>query len=208
MNTCSHCKTPFEQGDIPSPFCSDQCLFAAHPELIRPRDVNVRLTQEQKREATWEASLDARQRGYNFALLKPNAKAAGRRLIETWTGQSVLFLGASESCKTYLAYRLARVAHMKGNSVVHTSAEELRAAWLEERKTIEKARSADVLLLDDLGMENATDGWVSAVYDVLKHREDHERATLVTANRAREFFEERYGLPVANRLFRMEVVEL
>lgn len=208
MPLCPHCHSAFQTGPIAARYCSDECLYAAHPELTRPRDVNVKLTPDQKREAAWIASIDARQRNYQFALLKPNAQVAGRRLIEKWTGQSVLFLGASESCKTFVAYRLARVAHMNGSKVVHTSAEELRTAWLDDRKAIEKARAADVLLLDDLGMENATDGWVSAVYDLLKHREDHERATLVTANRAREFFAERYGAPVANRLWRMEIVDL
>lgn len=208
IRNCAHCRTVFPAGL--SRYCSDECMFAANPDMPRA-DARIALTPAQRREAQWEAQLDERQRGYDFGSLKPRAKTHGGTLVQRWTREapgSVLILGASEAGKTYVAYRLARVAFLRGWKVRHSTAETLRAKWLEERKSIQRAATADILLIDDLGMENTTDGWCSAVYELVKYREDHGLPTIVTANRTREYFADRYSTALANRLWRMEVVEL
>jgi DNA replication protein DnaC len=169
------------------------------------------ITPAQRRELAWQESLPARQRSFKHSLLKPITHAEGLARC-SYTGEySTLVLGPSESGKTYLAYRLARLAFLAGKDVIAMTADELRAKWLVEGggdKWLAKLKRVPFLLIDDLGMENASDGWRAAIYEVINKREEEGLPTVVTANKTREFFAKNYSTGLANRLWRMEVVRL
>jgi len=169
------------------------------------------LTPQQRRELAWQESLPARQRAFDHKLLKPITLAEGlaRR---AYSGEySALLLGPSESGKTYLAYRLARLAYLAGKDVLAMTADEMRAKWLIEGggdKWLARLKRIPFLLIDDLGMEAASDGWRAAIYEVINKREEECLPTVITANKTREYFGKNYSTGLANRLWRMEVVRL
>ena len=169
------------------------------------------LTPQMRREIVWQESLPSRQRGYSYELLKPPAKAAGAERRSYHGERSIILLGASESGKTFVAYRLARLAFLFGKDVIAMTADEARSKWLAEgggERWLNRIKKVPLLLLDDLGMENASDGWRAAVYEVINKREEEGLPCIVTANKTREFFASNYSTGLANRLWRMEVVRL
>jgi DNA replication protein DnaC len=217
LTLCRVCRQPVPPRamlggrSVQAQHCSDRCLFHEYPHLQPPRDRAVQLpllTPEQRRAMKWDDQLSARQRRYEFKLLKPLAQQAMQTYSSYQGEHSLLFIGASEAGKTYVAYRLARQAHLAGRHVIHRTAAEIRARWLKHERSIDAVKEAEILLIDDLGMENPTPGWTSDLYEVLRDREDEGLTTLITLNRIKSYYAEHYSTPFANRLWRMEMVNL
>ena len=185
-----------------------QTICESCAEKVTPMPL---ITPGMRRELAWQESLPSRQRTYSYDLLKPPAKAAGAERRSYHGERSIILLGASESGKTFVAYRLARFAFLAGKDVIAMTADEARSKWLAEgggERWLNRIKKVPLLLLDDLGMENASDGWRAAVYEVINKREEEGLPCIVTANKTREFFASNYSTGLANRLWRMEVVRL
>jgi hypothetical protein len=230
---CGGCGRVFE-GQF-SGFCSDQCLYDLYPELqakpTKSKTAEVEVTasdkatsngstlslaeqRQQRLLAVWQAGLDGRQRSYDFSKLKPKAKLIGAELLRSWQGEGVLLAGGSESGKTFVGYRLARSAFLQGRRVLCCSAAELRGWWLEDRNNLRPVHTVGFLLLDDLGMEDNSNGWCAGLYELLRAREldgvevGGRLSTIITVNKSRDFYASRYSNALANRLWRMKIVEL
>jgi hypothetical protein len=213
---CLRCSKPFEQEIIPfcppNAYCSDECLFADHPEkrhVPDGKEATPTLSNEQRRQAAWERMCPARYLAFEWEKLKPQAQKVARQLkAEGYQAapKGAVLHGASESGKSFLAYRLAWHLHMAGHEVrmvdVPTLWETI-AYHADERDDAEaRCKTSAVLLLDDLGMESASSGWVSALYRIIDRRERDGLPTILTTNKDAEYFRSAYGVPLANRLER------
>lgn len=211
---CERCGVQVEREinpfSIPR-YCSDDCLYAAHPELIPSnREVTPTLTPEQRRQAAWDLMCPARYQSYEWAKLKPAAQKAAARIkdlnLESKPAGLVLH-GASESGKSFLAYRVAYRLHMAGHSVTLMdvpSLWEIIAYDPDNRDDAEaRAKTSQILMLDDLGMESASTGWIAAIYRIIDRREREGLPTILTTNRDAAYFGTAYGSPLANRLERL-----
>jgi DNA replication protein DnaC len=116
-------------------------------------------------------------------------------------GDGLLFWGANGVGKTCAACVIAKEARRRGAPVLFTTAEGLRSAVLEKMPFsddmlfIDRARSVDVLLLDDLGKEHRGKGWSDSTFENLfRERSAARRTTLITTNLTLEQLAERYDL--------------
>lgn len=168
------------------------------------------LSWHARRELDWQNLIPPRQLAYNYDKLRPLAKhQIDKHNDFSGDNESIFITGASEAGKTYVAYRLARLAYMLGKSVIAMTAADIRAKWLKSPRWIdEDAKEVQVLLIDDLGMENASDGWRSELYTLLNRREERHLSTIVTTNRILDYFADHYATGTANRLRRMQQIEL
>lgn len=197
-------------------FCSDACMFQAFPDApSRPKSdtpANVpTLSWSQRRELDWQAMLPPRQQLYDFDKLRPRAQSAIVNYEHYDGKRAILLTGASTAGKTYVAYRLARLAFLAGVKVRCVTADGMRAKWLSEgggERYLDILKTTGLLLIDDLGMESASPAWCSVVYEVVNKREEENRPCIVTVNREPRYYTMNYSKGLANRLWRMEVVEL
>lgn len=70
----------------------------------------------------------------------------------------------------------------------------------EDRKRLEAAQRARVLVLDDLGAEMLHDGWKPTLDELVDIRWGERRRTIITTNLDTEAFRARYGSRIADRL--------
>lgn len=81
--------------------------------------------------------------------------------------------------------------------------EQLRGQDGSGREALDRAMSAPVLFIDDLGGERPTDWTLERLYLVLNHRYDWQRATIVTTNLDPVKLAEVIGERCVSRLFEM-----
>jgi DNA replication protein DnaC len=218
-HTCRRCGNPTTPLDVAGrtivrAHCSDECFYAEfpneRPRLDVPPDV-PQLSWHQRRELDWQAMIPPRQQAYDFHQLRPLAQAA-IRANEAYDGKrSMLITGASTAGKTYVAYRLARLAYLAGVKVRCVTADGMRAKWLSEgggERYLDMLKTTGLLLIDDVGMESASPAWCSVIYEVVNKREEEHRPCIITANREERYYAQNYSRGLANRLWRMEVVRL
>jgi hypothetical protein len=105
-------------------------------------------------------------------------------------GDGLLFWGANGTGKTSAAVLIALEARRRGASVLFTTAEGLRQAVLEKRvfdedqSVVERARSVDLLVVDDLGKEHPGEtGFTERLFEnLVRERCASQRVTIVTTN--------------------------
>jgi DNA replication protein DnaC len=216
---CRNCGKPTAPLDVAGrtiarAHCSDECFYTEFPSQRPPSDVSPlvpTLSWRQRRELDWQSMIPPRQQSYDFDQLRPMARAAVLQNAHYDGTQSILITGASEAGKTFVAYRLARMAYLSGIKVYCSTADKIRGKWLGEgggERLIAQLKSVGLLLLDDLGMENATEGWRSVLYEIINTREEENLPSIVTVNRVKDYYSKNYSTGLANRLWRMEVVTL
>ena len=127
------------------------------------------------------------------------AVALTEAYVEAPEGWLVL-CGPSGAGKTHLAAAMANRIIERGQPVmfmiVADLLDHLRAAYapdadLSYDKLFEQVRNAPVLVLDDLGGQNATDWAEEKLYQIVNHRYNTGAATIVTLARPLERLEER-----------------
>jgi len=208
-------------------YCSEKCQFGSHPSLKKPAQ-QIKLATEAERKAqaaiaraqAWLtcATVDgygfpARYQRFDLAQLSPSAREVARTSL-AWTptigGKGIGFMGRSEAGKSFIAAELARRLWMAGHDVSVCSMPALISALkgnaeLRDRSAmVERCKSAQIVLFDDLGMEEHTSNSLSALYAILQHREEHELANIYTCNLGGAGLQEKFAASPAlyNRLKR------
>jgi DNA replication protein DnaC len=144
----------------------------------------------------WETSVDripesAHDRVFGYC------KAMGRMLDD---GVGYLFWGPNGVGKTSAAVFLAMEARRHGAPVLFVNAESLRSGVLEKQAfrddvtLIDRARTVDVLVIDDLGKEHpGQTGFTERLFENLfRERSAARKTTFVTTNMSIEKLRERY----------------
>lgn len=135
----------------------------------------------------------------------PNGKVSG------WLAsghQTLLLASATPGLgKTYAAYAVGSKAVASGLTVEAYAAMEMLSALRpnpidpeEPAKVLADLLSCDLLILDDLGRENATSWAQEQVHHVLDVRLREERRTVITTNLTAADMGDRYGFPLLDRV--------
>jgi DNA replication protein DnaC len=135
----------------------------------------------------WKASLEG--------ILSPELKKVTSIFIDGVhehldDGVGFLFYGNNGIGKTGAACVIAKAVRRTGASVFYTTAESLRQAVLrnevfsEFQSTDDRAHTAELLVLDDLGKEHSgSTGWSETYWEnLIRVRNASKRSTIVTTN--------------------------
>ena len=119
----------------------------------------------------------------------------------------IVFVGPSGSGKTHLLEAIGRQFLDQGRTVryelVAHLLQRLRSSYSmnEESRVIEVCYGADVLLLDDLGLEKPSEWVVEQLTSLIDERWRNNRLLAVGTNESHITIEERLGPRIASRLF-------
>ena len=122
-------------------------------------------------------------------------------LLTVWTnqaeGQNLVIGGPIGVGKTHAGFAAARVPFGEGETVVyHPVGMLLRALHWENAdagQVMERACTAGVLYLDDLGVERSNDLAQDQLYDIINHRWSESLPMIVTSNLAPDDLREHLG---------------
>ncbi len=122
---------------------------------------------------------------------------------------SLMLMGNTGLGKTHLSLAIARRVIDKGFTVLYGSTQDfLRAVESEhfgraqeENDTLSMLLQADLLILDDLGVEFNSDFYVSSVYNVINTRLNTEKPTIINSNLTVQEMEKKYSQRIVSRLF-------
>jgi DNA replication protein DnaC len=125
--------------------------------------------------------------------------------VSRWlaAGPRVLVMtGPSRTGKTTAAYAIGNDAHGRGKIVEAWTAGDLSDALKPDRDpgVYDRAASADLLILDDLGADRVTDWWLEQLYRLADARCANERRLIVTTNLEYDNLVGLYGNRVVERL--------
>lgn len=188
-----------------------QVQSAAKAKLERDRQLRESAA-ERAMEARWVEVMPARYASYGL-IGHPDgqAAAAAMRWIDEEpyledVGSNLIITGAVGVGKTGLAAATLKTVHWQGALVEYANVPEffgriLGYNFAAKRAEILRLQEADVLLLDDLGAEKATEWSASVIYEVVEYRYRSGAPTIVTTNLAKPELREAVGDRVVSRLF-------
>ena len=110
-----------------------------------------------------------------------------------YKGQGLLFTGSVGSGKTFLASAIANYCLNKNKQVLFTVVpdllDEIKATYdrnnpnnIDESIILNQARTAELLILDDLGVHNYTDWTVNKIYSILNYKVNNQMPVIITTN--------------------------
>jgi len=117
--------------------------------------------------------------------------------------RALLLAGPSRTGKTTAAYAIANVASSLGMWVEATTAADLVVASkpsADDPTGWQLAVGCELLILDDLGAERATDWWLEQLGRLADARTVHNRRTIVTTNASHRQLTAIYGDRIVERL--------
>lgn len=123
-----------------------------------------------------------------YWTVEPDEVAAGK-IRET--GKGFYFQGGNGTYKTLKACSIARAYLESGKSVKFVSSAMLMSEFRDamgdrsEHRVFAELYQADLLVIDDLGKENASEWTVSMLFNVIDGRYGHMRPVVVTSNYSR-----------------------
>ncbi len=132
-----------------------------------------------------------------------------KNYAENFNGkESIMLMGGTGLGKTHLSLSVASEVLNKGFYVYYSPADRLfgeiekeHFSFSGETPVLDKALSADLLIIDDMGTEFYTKYTFSAVYNVINDRLLRKKATIISTNLSVDELEDRYGARVVSRLF-------
>ncbi|NLL91972.1 MAG: ATP-binding protein [Ruminococcaceae bacterium] len=124
------------------------------------------------------------------------------------SSDNLLMMGDAGLGKTHLALSIADALLKKGHNVIYCSAsnifKKVESEYFEDYKnsdTLDTLKTADLLIIDDLGAEYVNSFIVSAIYDIVNTRLVEKKSTIYTTNITKSpILESRYGEKVSSRL--------
>ncbi len=143
------------------------------------------------------------------------AKTFVRKYLEdSSTVSGLLFSGQVGSGKTFLSCCIANALLDKGCAVlfivVPDMLDRLRATYgahqalgYSEQDLLDEARTAPVLILDDLGAHNYTDWTRNKLYSIINYRLNYCLPTIITTNISLEDLEQFLGDRTTSRILQM-----
>ncbi len=123
------------------------------------------------------------------------------------TQDSFLLVGSTGLGKTHLSTATAVAIIEKGYEVVYKTVQSMLDDFEREqfgKGTYEDIRmyyEADLLIVDDLGAEMATQFTISCIYNVVNMRINNGKPTIMSTNLSQKELRERYADRITSRLF-------
>lgn len=124
-------------------------------------------------------------------------------------GESLLFIGRTGLGKTHLSLAIANVAAKNGAAVAYASAQDLvdraeRAKFGRDTggdaEFLQGALACDLLILDDLGTEFASQMAAATLFQVINTRLLERRSTIISTNLSSNELNDRYSERLASRV--------
>lgn len=131
-----------------------------------------------------------------------------KRVVRGAQEESLLLVGDVGLGKTFLASAIGNVALEAGRTVVYLTFGEfldlIRLHKFDDQEAymagIQRLYDADLIILDDLGAEKATEFAIQELFTLINTRMNRRRPMVVSSNLEPESFEETYGSRIASRL--------
>lgn len=186
---------------------------AMRPDLYEEADraemEAIRAVQAANRHLGYIRKRPRRYADALYATLYPEQDPRG--LVSGWWARgprTLVLAGPSRTGKTTAAYAIANTVHNLREWVIAWTAADLSAALKPDGdpNAYDHAVACDLLVIDDLGRERATDWWLEQLQRVVDARCSDERRLVVTTNAAPDPGEAydalvaRYGDPVIERV--------
>ena len=114
-------------------------------------------------------------------------------------GAGLLFYGEPDFGKTSSAIIIGKAALLEGFSVLFLPVDQIQSAIItkepfdEEQSLISRARSCDLLILDDLGLESSKEFGKSAIEGLIRYRSNRRLSTIITMNLTPKKLDSIYG---------------
>lgn len=141
---------------------------------------------------------------YNFEECWDYARRFGKQ------SRNLLLYGPPGLGKTFLSTCIAKSVSERGFSIAYDTAIAILGHYETEKfggadaqhaaRQLRKYRSADLLIIDDLGAEMTTSFTVSALYDLINGRLMAHRPMILNTNLMPGDFEKRYSPAIASRI--------
>lgn len=123
--------------------------------------------------------------------------------------KNILMFGKTGLGKTHLSLAIANQVIQKGYDVLYDSAVNYLMQIEKEhfgrddsgRDTLQSLLTADLLILDDLGVEYDTPFYTSTIYNIINTRLNRSLPTIVSTNLNHEGIQKKYDDRIVSRLF-------
>lgn len=157
------------------------------------------------REGQWRRAIPRRFHPARLDHVADHAQDTLRMWVDVKHERpNLLIFGPVGTGKTYAAVAALRAIHEHGATVamwaITTLVDALSPSAPDPHGTMEAAINADVLLLDDLGLERGTDWVQERVYEVVNLRWADQVPTIVTSNVTPDVLSQVLGARVWSRL--------
>lgn len=149
---------------------------------------------------------DSKQRGYTFAKDDDPTSAASitcRKYVKQWekfrrTNNGIMLYGSVGTGKTYLACCIANALIDEGvGAKVRKLSAMLNASTFKEREQeLNYLADVDLLIIDDLGMERATEYAQELVFTLIDDRMNSNRPLIITTNLSPKQMADTESLPL------------
>lgn len=194
------------------------CEPEKRAEFLRAREQGEKQKRLQARIEAMLAPCFRDARFDNFERLSPRAEKIYqfcRDYAESWPeqqrrGTSLLFFGPCGTGKGHLAAAIAHeimeryqatVIFDQFIEVVSRIKDGWRGQGETERQTLEKLWKADLLVLDEIGVQFDTNAERVLLYRIVNHRYEHYRPTIMTTNCRKKDLPQFADERIVDRLF-------
>lgn len=148
------------------------------------RAANVKRSRLEK----WDSKIPSRFHGWTVTELEPMIQKVALEWIAKGfsRGQNIGANGGTGAGKSTLAYAISREIYGEGYKAKMWRAPDLVAALNPKAPngahTLESVKNCDLLTLDDLGSENRSDWTAERFLNILDHRWQWKKPTIITTN--------------------------